>query len=692
MKNRKLSLVLFVQILIFLLIPASAFAMDMDMESPLKLSPHLTVLNLTDNTTDTITATINNEPVLVEWSISMQACVDGSMSGVIEINSEGESSDTVTVTALNSGTATVEAKYGEYTAKTMVMVETEEAPVTPEPSEGKLVINPHLTTLDLETKPTATLSAYLQLDDNTTNLVPVDVNWEIVMEASVDGQTTGVIEMTTEGTQPTGSIKINALTAGTATIRATYGDQTNEAMVMVNTPESPMPEEGKLVIQPNLTVLDLNSKPTATVTAYLMSDSQDAYLVPVEAEWDITMEANINGDGSGVVKLDVDGPSTTANLEAMAEGTTTVRAKYNGQEAMAMVMSENITSDEPVVPEVTDITINSERIYLVSDAEIGETTTTLTATLSPEGIEAPVEWSTEYSNLMAVTTNEDYSATVTALEEGYGEITVSAGNITKTVEVIISNKEVVLNEGKITTANPDYFTVEVSALINPALYNPENTSVQQVSMFAWSQKDQSDINAKVATEKDGLFTVTFPINENAKNNYFIDADSIYVNIYGSGILGENGNLITVGKYDWINSENSGDANVAYVSYSQNVGFDTPTIFSGVAGNIDSDNGLEGIRISSTHSDVLISTTVHVEDLGWVETVNDGVYAGTMHQNKQIESVVFNLYGDSANLYNLTYRVYQKDLGWSDWVSAGEEAGVTGQNLELKGIEVQMTTK
>lgn len=103
----------------------------------------------------------------------MEASIDGIMIGVISLDNYTAPADSVTITSMSAGTATLEAKYNGYSTKAMVMVKTTGQPTPPASdipnSTGKLVLNPRLTILDLNTKPSATVTAYYENN-------PVDVD------------------------------------------------------------------------------------------------------------------------------------------------------------------------------------------------------------------------------------------------------------------------------------------------------------------------------------------------------------------------------------------------------------------------------------------------------------------------------------------------------------------------------------
>lgn len=338
-----------------------------------------------------------------------------------------------------------------------------------------------------------------------------------------------------------------------------------------------------------------------------------------------------------------------------------------------------------------EISLNQENIFLAT-GENAISSLMLTAQITPLIPELSINWTTANPNVATVTGNNK-TAIVYAIADGKTTIyaTLSNGKVAS-ANVTVSSEDVVVDDIIITSNGPDYFTVTA---VNPHPNYATGVSgeIKKISIFCWSEKDMSDINAKVAIDENNNYSYTIPINNTPRNNYFINAQNINIHVYGSLSESSNGNLIGTTTYNWINSSLTTDYNVCYIAYSQNIGFNDPAVFDGVlSGKIDDTKSkhLEGLRVASCLEGIEISTTVHCQNIGWIETAQQGTYAGTMWQDRQIESVILDKTGENADLYNLSYRVYQRNYGWTEWITSGNEAGRTGMNLPLEAIEIQMT--
>ena len=84
--------------------------------------------------------------------------------------------------------------------------------------------------------------------------------------------------------------------------------------------------------------------------------------------------------------------------------------------------------------------------------------------------------------------------------------------------------------------------------------------------------------------------------------------------------------------------------------------------------------------------------VHVQNLGWMDWVENGETAGTTGQSLRLEAIEVKLSDGLEEKYDIMYRVHVQNLGWMDWVENGETAGTTGQSLRLEAIEVKLVEK
>ena len=76
---------------------------------------------------------------------------------------------------------------------------------------------------------------------------------------------------------------------------------------------------------------------------------------------------------------------------------------------------------------------------------------------------------------------------------------------------------------------------------------------------------------------------------------------------------------------------------------------------------------------------------HVQNIGWMDAVNDGEVAGTQGQNLRMEALKIDL--DSEEIQ---YRAHVQNIGWQNWVAGSQMAGTTGQDLRMEAIEIKMT--
>lgn len=256
---------------------------------------------------------------------------------------------------------------------------------------------------------------------------------------------------------------------------------------------------------------------------------------------------------------------------------------------------------------------------------------------------------------------------------------------------MVTDTPIVIDTAKtsITADSPDFYTVTVAPMANPALEVTPEGEIKKVSIFTWSQVGQTDMDCKVANNNgDGTFSYTFPVNNTPVNEYYIDASDITVQAYASYDAASDGNMV------WNTTWNYADCGwtdeVIVTPYVQNQGFITPSVGNGaVAGTTGQAIQMEGVRISTPIEGVDVTYDVHAQNIGWMDQVNEGVYAGTMHENLQIEAIHIRLTGANASQYSVQYQAHVQDIGWQDWVENGEEAGTTGQALQMEALRIQI---
>lgn len=110
--------------------------------------------------------------------------------------------------------------------------------------------------------------------------------------------------------------------------------------------------------------------------------------------------------------------------------------------------------------------------------------------------------------------------------------------------------------------------------------------------------------------------------------------------------------------------------------------------------IDESKRLEAIQISLTDNiyNGGIEYSAHVEDYGWLDYVSDGDISGTTGESRRLEAIKIRLSGDISDYYDVNYRVYCQNIGWLDWTSNGKVAGTVGGSYKLEAIQIKLSSK
>lgn len=87
---------------------------------------------------------------------------------------------------------------------------------------------------------------------------------------------------------------------------------------------------------------------------------------------------------------------------------------------------------------------------------------------------------------------------------------------------------------------------------------------------------------------------------------------------------------------------------------------------------------------------LISYQAHVENIGWMPSVNDGQTAGTTGRSLQVEAFKVKL-NQPDYQSSVQYQAFVENIGWQNgWSENGQTAGTTGQNLRVEGLRMRLT--
>ena len=85
---------------------------------------------------------------------------------------------------------------------------------------------------------------------------------------------------------------------------------------------------------------------------------------------------------------------------------------------------------------------------------------------------------------------------------------------------------------------------------------------------------------------------------------------------------------------------------------------------------------------------LVTYQAHLQNRGWISSVNDGITAGTTGQSLQLEGIKIIL--NSGLSGNIEYSAHVQDIGWQPWVKNGQLSGTTGKNKRIEAIKIKLT--
>lgn len=142
-----------------------------------------------------------------------------------------------------------------------------------------------------------------------------------------------------------------------------------------------------------------------------------------------------------------------------------------------------------------------------------------------------------------------------------------------------------------------------------------------------------------------------------------------------------------------------DVGVEYRGHIQNVG-NYPLDGSWIQGPTELGTEGKGLRLEGfwiqldgdVPADAHIEYQVHVQNVGWMDPVQDGEFAGTEGRSLQIEAIKISLVDDEGELlkdYSVVYSGHVQNVGDVGPYTNGEQLGTVGSFLRLEAIEVEI---
>jgi len=142
-----------------------------------------------------------------------------------------------------------------------------------------------------------------------------------------------------------------------------------------------------------------------------------------------------------------------------------------------------------------------------------------------------------------------------------------------------------------------------------------------------------------------------------------------------------------------------EVGVEYRGHIQNVG-NYPLDGTWVQGPAELGTEGKGLRLEGfwiklngeVPADTHIQYQVHVQNVGWMDPVQDGAFAGTEGKSLQIEAIKIKLVDDNGDLvkdYSVVYSGHVQNVGDVGPFTNGEKLGTEGSFLRLEAIEVEI---
>lgn len=132
--------------------------------------------------------------------------------------------------------------------------------------------------------------------------------------------------------------------------------------------------------------------------------------------------------------------------------------------------------------------------------------------------------------------------------------------------------------------------------------------------------------------------------------------------------------------------------VQYQMHVQDIGWQGTRQDGELAGTEGRCLRVEALKVNTVNlpEGVKLKYQAHVQDIGWQDWKQDGEISGTSGRSLRIEAVRIKLEG--TDKYSVRYRMHVQDIGWQDWCYDGETAGTQTISKRVEAIEIQIVDK
>lgn len=132
--------------------------------------------------------------------------------------------------------------------------------------------------------------------------------------------------------------------------------------------------------------------------------------------------------------------------------------------------------------------------------------------------------------------------------------------------------------------------------------------------------------------------------------------------------------------------------VQYQMHVQDIGWQGTRQDGELAGTEGRSLRVEALKVNTINlpEGVKLKYQAHVEDIGWQDWKQNGEISGTSGRSLRIEAIRIKLEG--TDKYSVKYRMHVQDIGWQDWCYDGETAGTQTLSKRVEAIEIQIVDK
>lgn len=136
-----------------------------------------------------------------------------------------------------------------------------------------------------------------------------------------------------------------------------------------------------------------------------------------------------------------------------------------------------------------------------------------------------------------------------------------------------------------------------------------------------------------------------------------------------------------------------DNSISYSIHVQDLGWMKEVANGVTGGTTGKGKRVEAIRIHLTNQRINGGVEYAAYESGkWQNFVENGATSGTTGKSLRLEALKIRLTGEMQQKYDIYYRVHAQDYGWMGWASNGAEAGTAAMNKRLEAVQIRLVEK